>query len=261
MAETSRFVWRELMTNDVAKAVGFYTRLFGWKTEVMDMGTMQYTLVKHGDKNVGGIYPTPAEAKGTPPHWLGYVSVDNVDGACDKAATLGAKVMMKPMDIPNVGRWAVVVDPQGAAFAPFRGTTTPQQKLGERAQPGEFTWDELMTNDTAGAVKFYTSLFGWGKTEHDMGPMGTYTLLKAPGTESDPKAPGIGGVMQMPKDAKSPPHWLHYVEHNDVDKGATTARELGAQLYVPPTDIPNIGRFAVFADPTGATIAIYKNAH
>jgi predicted enzyme related to lactoylglutathione lyase len=86
-------------------------------------------------------------------------------------------------------------------------------------------------------------------------------LFKQPGTESDAKAPGMGGAMKLPADAKSPPHWLHYVEHADIDKGAALARELGGQLFVPPTDIPNIGRFAVIADPTGGTFAIYKNAH
>ncbi|HXU69846.1 MAG TPA: VOC family protein [Polyangia bacterium] len=258
--EGSRFVWRELMTGDVARAVQFYTRLFGWKTEVMDMGTMKYTIVKNGDKQVGGIYQTPPEARGTPPNWLGYVSVDNVDGACEKAVKLGAKIMMPPMDIPNVGRWAVLTDPQGAAVAPFRGNQAPQPTP-TRAQPGEFCWDELMTNDVAGAVKFYTQLFGWAAVEHDMGAHGKYTLFKKQGTEKDQNVPGLGGAMAMPKDAKHPPYWMHYIEHADVDKGAAMARELGGQMFVPPTDIPNIGRFSVFADPTGAHFALYKNAH
>src|SRR6266581_3718569 len=102
--QPSRFVWRELMTSDVGKAVQFYTRLLGWKAEEMDMGKMKYTIVKSGDKQVGGIYPTPPEAKGTPPHWLGYVSVENVDATCEKAVGLGAKMLAPPMDIPNVGR-------------------------------------------------------------------------------------------------------------------------------------------------------------
>ncbi len=258
--EASRFVWRELMTGDVGKAVQFYSRLFGWKSETMDMGEMKYTLVKHGDKQVGGIYATPPEAKGTPSHWLGYVSVENVDATCEQAVRIGAKVMMSPMDIPNIGRWAVLADPQGAAIAPFRGNTTPPP-VATRAQPGEFCWDELLTNDLGGASKFYSALFGWAPVEHDMGAMGKYVLFKAPGTEKDDKAPGVGGAMTMPKDATHPPYWMHYVEHADVDKGAAMARELGGQMFVPPTDIPNIGRFAVFADPTGAHFAIYKNAH
>ncbi|HEY2748054.1 MAG TPA: VOC family protein [Polyangia bacterium] len=257
--QASRFVWRELMTGDVGKAVQFYSKLFGWKSETVDMGTMKYTLVKRGDQQVGGIYETPAQAKGVPPHWLGYVSVDNVDAACEKAVRLGAKIMMSPMDIPNIGRWAVITDPQGAAIAPFRGNM--EAPAYTRATPGEFCWDELMTSDLAAANKFYSSLFGWVPVEHDMGAMGKYTLFKSPGTEKDDKAPGVGGAMAMPKDVQQPPHWMHYIEHADVDKGATMARELGGQMLVPPTDIPQIGRFAVFADPTGAHFAIYKNAH
>jgi len=259
--QPSRFVWRELMTNDVGKAVQFYTRLFGWKTEEMDMGNMKYTIVKSGDEQVGGIYATPPQAKGTPPHWLGYVSVENVDASCEKAVGLGAKLLSPPMDIPNVGRFAVVADPQGAAVAPFRGTTEKAERTGGKTPVGQWCFDELMTRDTAGAKRFYTQLFGWSTVEHDMGPMGVYTLFKKPGTENDRQSPGLGGMMQLPKDAPAPPHWLHYVEQNDIDVTVKKARELGAKVFVEPMDIPNIGRFAVLADPTGATFAIFKTMH
>jgi predicted enzyme related to lactoylglutathione lyase len=257
----SRFVWRELMTGDVGKAVQFYTRLFGWKAEEMDMGQMKYTILKQGDKQVGGAYTNPPQAKGVPPHWTGYVSVENVDAASEKAVSLGAKLLSPPMDIPNIGRWSVVADPQGAAVALFRGTSEgPPERTG-KPPVGEWCWDELMTRDTAGAKKFYTTLFGWGTTEHDMGPMGVYTLFKKPGTEKDQNVPGLGGMMPMPKDAPYPPNWLHYVEVQDVDQSTKKAQELGAQVHMKPTDIPNIGKFAVLADPTGAAFAVFKTLH
>ena len=94
-----------------------------------------------------------------------------------------------------------------------------------------------------------------------MGPMGVYTLYKAPGTESDEKVPGLGGMMTMPKDAPYPPHWLHYVEAADVDASAKRVKELGGQIHMQPMDIPNIGRFAVATDPTGAAFALFKTMH
>jgi predicted enzyme related to lactoylglutathione lyase len=247
------------MTSDVGKAVSFYTRLFGWKAEEMDMGNMKYTIVKAGEKQVGGIYQQMPQQKGVPSNWLGYVSVENVDASADKAVSIGAKVLSPPMDIPSVGRWAVLADQQGAAIAAFRGSNPPTDGP-TKPQAGEFCWDELLTRDTAQAKKFYTQLFGWSSTEIDMGPAGTYTLFKTPGTENDPTAMDPGGMMQIPSGAPYPPFWLHYVAVNDVDASARKVTELGGQVMMQPTDIPNVGRFAVGFDPTGAAFALFKSS-
>jgi predicted enzyme related to lactoylglutathione lyase len=260
--QPSRFVWRELMTTDVGKAVQFYTRLFGWKAEEMDMGGgMKYTMFKKGDKQVGGAYKQMPEQKNIPSNWLGYVSVENVDAASDKASSLGGKIMMPPADIPNVGRFSVVMDPQQAAIALFRGAMDQQPQTTGKTPNGEWCWAELMTRDISAARKFYTQLFGWAYNEHDMGPMGMYTLWKTPGTEKDPQVPGLGGMMAMEKSAPYPPHWLQYVESDDVDGTCKRAKELGAQVHMEPMDIPNIGRFAVLSDPTGAAFALFHTQH
>jgi len=107
------FSWFELMTTDVKGAKKFYTQLFGWETEDMPMENMSYTITKIGDEGVGGIMPIPAEAEGTPAHWGVYVTVDDVDATARKAEELGGKIHVPPTDIPNVGRFCVVQDPQG----------------------------------------------------------------------------------------------------------------------------------------------------
>ena len=111
------FSWCELITDDVKGAKKFYTKLFGWETEEMSMPEgMTYTVIKVGGKGIGGIMKTPKEAKGLPPMWVTYVTVDDVDKVVKKAEKLGAKIHVEPTDIPDVGRFAVLLDPQGAAI-------------------------------------------------------------------------------------------------------------------------------------------------
>lgn len=108
------FSWNELTTSDTKAALEFYTKLFGWNTEVMHMECMDYTIVKVGDRMVGGVMAAPA---GAPVAWTGYVTVDNVDETAKLAESLGGKVCVPPTDIPEVGRFAILADPQGAVIA------------------------------------------------------------------------------------------------------------------------------------------------
>jgi predicted enzyme related to lactoylglutathione lyase len=112
------FSWSELMTTDSKAATEFYGGLFGWTVQTMDMGSGPYHVVKVGDTSVGGIMGMPPNVPArTPPHWGCYVTVDDVDASVQKAPTLGGKVLMPPMDIPTVGRMAVIQDPQGAVIS------------------------------------------------------------------------------------------------------------------------------------------------
>jgi predicted enzyme related to lactoylglutathione lyase len=108
------FSWCELMTTDVDAAKVFYTKLFGWDTEDMSMPGMTYTVIKAGDKGIGGIMSIPKEAQETPPMWGAYVTVDDVDLTARTAEQLGDRLCVPPRDIPNVGRFCVIQDPQGA---------------------------------------------------------------------------------------------------------------------------------------------------
>jgi len=110
-------VWNELATTDTAKAGEFYSRLFGWKPDVKQFGPMEYTIFQHGERGAGGMFQITPEMTGVPPHWLVYFSVDDCDATVKKATELGAKTMKPADDIPGVGRFAILKDPQGAAFA------------------------------------------------------------------------------------------------------------------------------------------------
>ena len=115
------FSWNELMTTDAEAAKQFYTQLLGWTTEDMQiegqLEGMTYTVVKAGGEEVGGIMPLPPQAQGTPPNWGTYVTVDDVDGTAKLAQELGAKTIVPLTDIPNVGRFYMFQDPQGAVLS------------------------------------------------------------------------------------------------------------------------------------------------
>jgi uncharacterized protein len=245
-----RFVWHDLMSTDKEKATAFYAQLFGWTTESMDMGPEfgMYPMWKSGEAYLGGTVQLRAEEQ-VPSHWISYITVDNVDAACERAKIAGGKVCVPPTDIPGTGRFAVVEDSTGAYFSPF--TFADQGMPDLPPMPGTFVWHELLTRDAGAAKEFYRDVVGWESLDVDMGPMGTYTLLKKDGVDR-------AGLMQMPADAAAPSNWLPYVGVADVDASAARVTELGGMIYVKPTDIPGIGRFSVCADPTGASFALYR---
>ncbi len=116
MKQQGAFSWNELMTTDVDAAKAFYGELLGWTLEDTNLN-MPYTLVKAGDKEIAGIMTIPPDAAGMPPQWGAYVTVDDVDAMIRKVKELGGKLLAEPMDIPDVGRFCVIQDPQGATLS------------------------------------------------------------------------------------------------------------------------------------------------
>ena len=247
---SGRFIWHELITPEPKATAGFYGELLGWTTTEVDMGPMgKYTLFKANGVDVAGAI-APPPGKNIPPSWLGYCTALDVDAATKKAAALGAKIMMEPMDIPNIGRFSVFVDGQGAALAAFKSTEERAEQ--DRPALNTFCWDELLTSDPAAALKLYEGVFGYTHEDKDMGPMGTYHVLK----RGDRQA---AGVMKHPMQG-SPSHWLHYVHVGDVDERTKKAAQLKGGVLVEPQDIPGIGRFSVVKDAQGAAFALFKGA-
>lgn len=117
MKQHGAFSWNELMTTDVDAAKTFYAGLFGWKMEDMQTNDMGYTIAKTGDKEMAGIMGMPPEAGDMPPAWGAYVTVDDVELSAAQAEKLGGKIILPPRDIPDVGRFCVICDPQGATLS------------------------------------------------------------------------------------------------------------------------------------------------
>jgi predicted enzyme related to lactoylglutathione lyase len=248
------FCWFECGSTNVAQAKKFYTGLFGWSAVEVpmpsDMGGT-YTMLQIGEDVVGGMYPLAgAQFEGVPSHWTTYVAVQDTDAIAERTAALGGKILAPPMDVPDVGRMAVLQDPTGAAFAIFQAGGHPGiAQLGP--VPGTFGWSELATRDTAAAKTFYTELFGWTAKTDDNPEM--------PYTEFQVEGKSIGGMMAMtPQHGDAPPHWLPYVMVKDCRATAKKVESLGGHLFVPPMDIPNVGTFSVFQDPTGAVLAVIQ---
>jgi uncharacterized protein len=111
------FTWNELMTTDTKKAGDFYSGVFDWRRDVQNFGPLEYTMLINGDRPNGGMLQITPEMGPIPPNWLVYFAVDDCDAKAQKAAELGGQIMKPADDIPGVGRFAVLLDPQGAAFA------------------------------------------------------------------------------------------------------------------------------------------------
>ena len=233
------FIWHENHSTDVEKAKSFYTELLGWQTEAWS-GEMDYTLIKVGDKGHGGFMAAQGE---TPSHWLGHVLVEDTDETARRAEAAGGRVLFGPENIPEVGRFALIADPQGAIVSAF----APQGE-GDLNE-GVFVWDELHTSDPGAAKSFYGEVFGWTATDRDMGPM-TYTIFE----RGEKQIAGCAPLQEgMPT-----PYWIPYIYSDDVEATVAQAKELGANVFMDTAEVPNIGSIAVLQDPVGAVFGVFK---
>ena len=240
-SSVGKFVWHEQVSDDPKRAQDFYTQLFGWDTEVFKPGEVDYTMISSGGQSHGGFGKAMEGAP--PPHWLSHVHVENLDETIEKAKSAGGKLVAGPFEMEDVGRMAIIGDPQGAYIAVYQsgGEMPPAE--------GVFVWDELGTSDADGAQRFYEQVFGW--TTNDMGPdYGGYRIFNRGET-------GIAGLMQL-QDASIPPHWQPYVAVEDVDATVAKAGELGAATLAEPMDVPEVGRIAILRDAQGATFGILR---
>jgi len=243
-----KFVWYELLANDEKVAAGFYTKVLGWKTEAWKTppGAPGYTMWNKDGKPFGGLMTLPEEARkmGAPSHWLAYVTVPDTDASTEQAKRLGAKALMGPMDIPEVGRMTVIQDPQGAVLALF----TPAM-AGSPPPDGIISWHELATDDWKKAWDFYQQMFGWEKGQGmDMGPMGTYQIFTEGGAQ-------IGAMFNRPPQIPVS-NWLYYFKVPDLDDAVEKTKANGGKVLNGPMDVPG-GRIAQCMDPQGAAFALH----
>jgi predicted enzyme related to lactoylglutathione lyase len=247
-----QFVWHEFLAKDPKAAIAFYTDLIGWKTQPFPEGAEDYVMWVGTQGPLGGVMKLPDEAvrMGTPPSWIGHVQVEDVDAAAATVKKLRGTIHKEPTDIPTVGRFAVIGDPQGAAIAVFKPNSP--MTLHDRSKVQEFCWNELMTSDSQAAFDFYSKVFGWKiMQELDMGPMGTYRIYGIGDTQ-------LGGMMTVPEGAPMPPMWIYYIGIADLDAIIGRATRNGAQVMNGPMDVPGGGRIAQLLDPQGAAVALHQ---
>lgn len=245
------FVWYELMTADAAAAETFYQAVLGWQMQDAGMPGMRYTILSAGSTPIGGLMALDeaARAAGALPGWIGYLGVDDVDAAARRVVAAGGSIHVPPDDIPGVGRFSVVADPQRAPFVLFRGATPQAPAQAEPGTPGHVGWHELHAGDGPEAFRFYQDQFGWTADEAmDMGPMGVYQLFTTGGE-------AVGGVMNK-SEGMPRPCWLFYVNVESIDAAVERVRTHGGQILHGPHEVPGGSWIVQGLDPQGAMFAL-----
>lgn len=249
---SGHFAWHELNTPDLAAAISFYPRVTPWTTQAMD-DMPDYTLWLNGETPVGGATKLAVDegARGNGAHWIPYVHVYDVDATVRQAKSLGGGVRVAPKEVPSVGCWAVLTDPQGATIGIYEpADNTPQSY--KPAKLGEFSWHELITSDYKAAFEFYRALFQWEKTgEHDMGPMGMYHMFGQKGVP-------FGGMFNKQPDTPDP-LWVSYVRVDDVKATAPKVTGAGGIVLVEPHEVPGGDWITRCRDAQGATFALQSS--
>lgn len=238
-----RFLWHELVTPDTAAAQSFYSKVLGWKTQAWELDA-SYTLFVANSGPVGGT-----SSESGPAQWLSYIGTDDIEATVRQAQDLGGIVTRQITDMPNGGRYALLEDPQGAAFGVYQSTSEHGPE--KAAKRGEHSWHELATDDYQAAFEFYSALFGWEETgQHDMGaPNGMYFMFGRDGVAT-------GGMFnRLPE--MPPSAWSAYVRVRDTKKVVPKATAEGATLLVGPMEVPGGDWIAQFVDPQGAMFAVH----
>jgi len=236
--QVGKFVWFDLLTEDVQGAQNFYSELFGWRVEGQ---SSDYIVIYAGDKPIGGIAPHESkDPEKLESLWLASLSVENVDRAVSATKSRYGKVLDGPFDVKGRGRMAVIQDPEGAELILLRAAGG--DPVDETVKSGEWLWVDLFTRDAKTANEFYGSLAGYTaqtvKTEEDH----SYNLL-----EKDARA--FAGVVEIPWEDVEP-NWLPYVKVDDLEGTISLAENLGGVLIL------RLENVAVIADPTGGVFGI-----
>jgi predicted enzyme related to lactoylglutathione lyase len=250
-----RFAWYELITTDMAAAKAFYAGVLGWGAQDVSTPDLAYSLFTAASGPVGGLIELPEDARkmGAAPRWLGYVGVNDVDAAARLIARLGGTVYVAPTD-SNIGRIAVVADPQTTIVALVQGLKFGQPQPAGLNEAGRVGWHELLAADWEKAWAFYREIFGWQKAEADMGPVDTYQLFSAGGET-------IGGMFT--KSAMEPvPFWLYYFNVGDIDVAMKRVKAGRGQILSGPIEVLGNRWILRCTDPQGAIFALAgKRSH
>ena len=245
------FIWYELLTNDPDAAARFYGAVIGWQTRAAEGSDRGYRIFGIRGVDVGGLMPLPegAERAGMRPIWLGYVAVDDVDRTAAEIVRAGGTQHMPPADIPGVGRFAMLADPQGVTFYVMRGAVDGTSTAFDQSRFGHCNWNELSTSDPAAALAFYKDRFGWEKGDAmPMGEMGDYQFITHHGQT-------IGAVMKRTPDGP-PPAWTFYFGTEDIDAAAKAVSGNGGTIHYGPAEVPGGVFIIVASDPQGALFGL-----
>ena len=243
------FCWINMLTPQPDEARTFFSGVLGWT--FFEMPGMGHGI-KVGGRDIGGLFDLngPNTPPGTPAHIGVMIKVENLESTLAQIMALGGAAE-PPMEIGPAGRMAVCHDPNGAEFDLWQPLAMQGTDV-DASLHGAPSWFETITTDDARATAFYTSLFGWTPQLTNMGAF-SYTSFMQDGI-------AVAGMMpRQPDMGDMPTDWRVYFSVHDTDAAAATAAALGGTVCVPPTDIPNIGRFAGIISPQGVMFYVIKD--
>jgi predicted enzyme related to lactoylglutathione lyase len=235
--------WIDVATDDLDGSIAFYGALLGCEFERGGEEVGGYSTALKGGKRLFGV--TPKMMPEQPTVWSSYIATDDADKTSELVESNGGTVIVPAMDVTDIGRMAVYLDPTGAAIGVWQpGTHTGAETIGET---GTYGWIELSSRDRAKALPFYQQVFGWG-----LGGAPEYTEFQVNGES-------IAGAMDMPEmvPAEVPSYWMPYFIAEDPAGKAQEAAGLGATVLVPFMEMDNVA-FSVVQDPQGATFGLLK---
>jgi uncharacterized protein len=237
------FSWSELVTSDAGAAKEFYTAVFGWAYDDQPIPDgPPYSMAQRDGKTVAALFGSDQQ----PPHWNCYVTVSSAAEIAQAARANGGTVIAEPFDVMDAGRMAVLADPAGAAVNVWE----PRASIGAELvnTPGSLTWNDLVVPDPAQVEGFYAAVFGW--TFEEIPNAGGYRIVRI-GDRSN------GGI--MPRD-DSPPAWMPYFGHEDVDRLASELDGLGGKALSDVVRLPQ-GSIVPIMDPQGAVFSAFTGEY
>jgi hypothetical protein len=242
-----KFVWADLVTDDVSSVRKFYGQLFGWSY----VNAGDYTIAKNQDRPLCGMFQRQRPAGGSArPRWIGYLSVPNVRKAQRAVTQAGGRILAEAWEVPDRGEQAVLADPEGAVFGILHSSSgDPQDFLPD---PGDWIWVQLLSRDARQAGAFYQSVAGYEIVENLDSVRPDDFVLTSDGYAR-------AAVLTLPDDKREvQPNWLPFVRVTSVSDSLAKVKDLGGRVLISPHPKLLGGRLAVIADPTGAAIGILE---
>jgi len=239
--------WVDLTSPDLVTSARFYGGLFGWDTAIRGPAELTggYLAFQSDESDVAGLVRHQGDE---PPSWTTYFAVHDADEIEAVVVSNGGATLVPPVDVPDIGRIALFIDPPGAVFGVWQAGELRGAELTEA--PGAMCWNQLASRHIESAKRFYGAVFGWvgATTPYETS---SYTAFRLDGSD-------VAGMVEMdrswPRDL--PSHWMTYFGVENCDVTVERAVELGGAVAVEPFDMPKVGRTAVLGDPHGAVFSI-----
>lgn len=244
-----KFGWYELMTSDAEASARFYAKVVGWTTQQMSAGDgPPYTILLAEDVGNAGILSMQGHHG-----WIGYIAVHDVDAHIDHIVAAGGKLWKPATDVPGMLRFAVLSDPQGAAFVAFTpNPAMPSPARPKSPAPGTIGWSELYTTDLEAGFAFYQKLFGWTTVaDMDMGEHGIYRIFD----QGEHQRMGDGGMMRKGPHIPAP-HWNFYFNVDSIRAAIDRLQAAGGKVVNGPMQVPGGSWTIQASDPEGSFFSL-----